>query len=234
MPASFVAASLQYISMGINQAYCVNCNGNTISAWVYITDLSVERNIVAISVGGSASTTTSRASIIVTAAGALGVIGRATDADVEHNCYSAAGSIVINTWYHIVGVNDLVNDIQRVYINGVQSAQVTAVTFNAALTSNTNAYNSCIGAQDNGSTAFMAGQIHDVRVWSRVLTPEEIMTIYVSRAHDDIIHRQEARFLLSEGASGTIITSATNLGSVSTHGSPVNSPTYSNGVLESV
>ncbi len=232
MPGSFVAASSQYINLGLNQAYCVNCSGTTVSAWIYVTDTSAERDIISISIGGSSSTTVSRASIVVLAGGTLSLISRASDADVEHDCNTSAGAIAVNTWYHILGVADLVNATQTVYINGVQAAQATGVAFNQTTTSNTSAYNSCIGAQDNGSAAYMSGKIHDVRIFSRVLSANEVMTIYVSSGKDSIVYGQDGRFLLSEGAAGTAISTAFNLGPTG-DGTPVNGPTYADGILES-
>ncbi len=233
MPGSFVSGSSQYINLGINQSYCVNCSAHSISAWIYVTDTSVERDIVSISIGASSSTTSSRASIVVLSGGTLSLISRASDVDAEHDCNSAAGTIAVNTWYHVVGVADLVNATQTLYINGIQNVQSTAVAFNQTTTSNTNAYNSCIGSQDNGSAAYMSGYIHDVRIFSRALTANEVMTIYVSGGKDSIIYKQDGRFLLSEGPTGTTISSVVNLGTVGTAGTPVNSPTYVNGIIES-
>lgn len=232
MPASFIAANNEYINLGINQAYLKNCTGYTISAWVYITNLSVERDIVAISVGAAASTATSRASLVVTPSGQVMMISRASDADVEHNCYGAAGAIVVNTWYHILGITDLVAATQVVFVNGVQSGQTSAVTFNQAVTSNTNAYNSCIGSQDNGSANMMSGKIHDVRIYNRELSLQEISTIYTSGGKDGIIYGLEGHFLLSEETSGATLTTAINTGTVRTSGTGVNTPTYSTGIIE--
>ena len=233
MPGSFVAASSQYINLGLNQAYCVNCSGTTVSAWIYVTDTSVERDIISVSIGASSATTASRASIVISASGAVLLIGRGSDADAEHDCTTATGVIAVNTWYHILGVNNLTSSTQTVYINGVQNTQTTGVTFNQTTTSNTNAYNSCLGAQDDGSASFMSGYIHDARIFNRALTANEVMTIYTSGGKDGIVYGQDGRFLMSEGASGTTISSAKNFGTVGTAGTPVNSPTYVNSVIES-
>jgi len=232
MPASFVAASSQYINLGINQNYCVNCSGHTVAAWIYVTDTTIGRSVISVSVGAVSSTITSRASIVVLAGGTLSLISRASDFDLEHDCNTAAGAIAVNTWYHVVGVTNLVAATQTVYINGVQIAQLTAVAFNQTTTSNTSAYNSCIGAEDNGSSGYMSGYIHDARIYSRALGGDEIMTMYTSGGKDGIIYGQDGRFLLSEGAPGTSISSVQNLGTVKTAGTPSGGPTYAIGILE--
>ena len=84
----------------------------------------------------------------------------------------------IDTWYHLVFVNDVSgsNDI-NFYINGVsQTAVATAVSpFNAS-----SAF--VIGADINGVTPqnFFDGIIDEVAVWSRAITSAEVTEIYNS------------------------------------------------------
>ncbi|MDI6858731.1 MAG: sialidase domain-containing protein, partial [Dehalococcoidia bacterium] len=75
-----------------------------------------------------------------------------------------------NTWLHLAGTYD--GATMRIYVNGVLENTVTGPSSIA-----TNNLPLTIGAQSNGTTYFLLGQIDDVRVYNRALTTEEIQAL---------------------------------------------------------
>jgi hypothetical protein len=89
--------------------------------------------------------------------------------------FSAPGSMNLNTWYHVAGTYD--GDSIKVYINGVrQSALYMPSGMIPGL-----AYPIRIGRLSDPSqsqTRYWTGQIDEVRIWNRALTPTEILDRY--------------------------------------------------------
>ena len=82
---------------------------------------------------------------------------------------SPAGSIALNTWYHVTGVINAKNGVMRIFLNG---AEVASGAFGKDI--HVSALPLCIGwTQEEGHGAF-AGQIDEVRIWNTARTPEEI------------------------------------------------------------
>jgi len=84
---------------------------------------------------------------------------------------SSTTSIAANRWYHGVGVYDGANAM--VYINGLQE-DAHAQTGNL----DTSSLNVRVGSRDVPDR-FFNGQIDDVRIYSRGLTPAEVQNIYL-------------------------------------------------------
>lgn len=202
MPGTFTAASSQCINMGVNQPLLVSCAGATMSAWVYYTTVtpSVEFSIGAVSIGAGAATQNSRIQLTLDSAARINLLSRAADA--ETNEILTGPTLAATTWYHIVGVNNYTAGTQQLYINGAFSTSRVA-TF-AATTSATNARNSAVGAQDDCTSGFMNGRIHDLRVYNRALSADEITTMYNSLGNDDIVYGLQARIIMSESNTGTL------------------------------
>jgi hypothetical protein len=80
-------------------------------------------------------------------------------------------------WYHFVYSFDDVNDVQRIYLNGVLSA-TGAVTQSIGY----DAQPWTFGCElENGSpNFFFTGKIDDIGIWSRTLTPTEVNNLYCS------------------------------------------------------
>lgn len=202
MPGTFTAASSQCINMGVNQPLLVSCAASTMSAWVYFTTVtpSIEFSIGSVSIGAGAATQNSRIQLTLDGSARINLFGRAGDAEANEVLVGATLSAA--TWYHIVGVNNYASDTQQLYINGAFSSS-RAATF-AATTSATNARNSAVGAQDDCTSGFMNGRIHDLRVYNRALSANEITTIYNSLGNDDIVYGLQSRIIMSESNTGTL------------------------------
>jgi len=97
-------------------------------------------------------------------------IGVASDGSTTVS--SAASSVLINTWYHVVAVRDTTGAATKIYINGTQSGS-TGDSGTPASGLN----NGIIGNNSVGNTP-LDGYLSDVRVWSRLLSTAEITQLY--------------------------------------------------------
>ena len=87
---------------------------------------------------------------------------------------TAIGNFNSNNWYHIVAVFNPANSTASLYINGVLNISISA-------TSNVNPNNSdplYFGASSSGEN--LSGNLDDIGIWNRVLTQQEITSLYTS------------------------------------------------------
>ena len=101
----------------------------------------------------------------------------------ENNGITAGGQAfalaTTNTgqWYHVVGVQDPDNTEVRLYINGTYQSTTTNIADGA----NVNAGFALGGSYNGGAPGtFINGHLDDVRIYSRVLTENEITSLYNS------------------------------------------------------
>ncbi len=90
--------------------------------------------------------------------------------------YSPAGSVKLNTWTHIAGVIDTKNDLQKLFINGVE---VSRSHFKGKASIHKSRLPLRIGwthEADHPWHASFIGQIDDVRVWNIARTESEIQS----------------------------------------------------------
>ena len=109
---------------------------------------------------------------------------------------------VAGTWYHVAfTVNSKTNP--TVYVNGILEAQNGAIGDTATGTA------LWIGNR-NGAAASQCtnGVMEDIRVYNRVLTANEIATIYNLNGADHIWYGLQNRWLLNEGSNGATVTGA--------------------------
>lgn len=85
--------------------------------------------------------------------------------------FDSAATISTGTWYHFVGVFNGASSI--IYLNGSSDATGSTLTINSGTDLN-------IGA--NSGASFYDGMIDEVGVWNRVLTSDEVSTLYNSGA----------------------------------------------------
>jgi hypothetical protein len=92
--------------------------------------------------------------------------------NVAGNVTCAGVTAAINTWYFLAGTYD--GTTVRMYVNGTACSNTASLTGGIADTTGLLR----IGQQKNGNNRWFDGDIDDVRVYNRVLTPTEIQTIY--------------------------------------------------------
>lgn len=103
-------------------------------------------------------------------------------------------TIVLNTWYHMVGVRDTATGNQRIYLNGVLENSAAYGT----LTTVVDLFR--IGSPASFPTMGFIGVVDDARFYDRVLTDAEIATIYACKGCDSVFYGLQGRWLFSEGA----------------------------------
>jgi hypothetical protein len=106
----------------------------------------------------------------------VGDSGASTGKTISSN----AGSITANTWYHIVGVCDLSNEI-RLYLNGT-SVDSTSVGSSRNETSN----NLRIAGDYSSSKRPFDGKISNISVFNESLTSTEVMKLYSNGVPQDL------------------------------------------------
>jgi len=80
-----------------------------------------------------------------------------------------------DTWYHLVGVIDQVNNQIRLYVNGA-SLGSTALTYASILNSGNNLY---LGSYNNGEySQYMDGDLGSLRIYSKALSDAEVLDNY--------------------------------------------------------
>jgi hypothetical protein len=114
-------------------------------------------------------------------------------------------TIVLNTWYHMVGVRDTVTGNQRIYLNGVLENSAAYGTLSNVIATFR------IGRPEPWPTQGFIGLMDDARFYNRVLDDDEIATIYACRGCDSILYGLQGRWLLSEGAKDQIVGIPSNI-----------------------
>lgn len=110
-------------------------------------------------------------------------------------------NIAVGTTFHVCGVRDATAGLLRIYINGVQEGTAAAGAAGTASGENFN-----IGRRPNASRYFN-GAIEDPRVYNRALSADEVQTLYLSRGRDYMYNGLVGRWLFTEKAPATVLSS---------------------------
>jgi hypothetical protein len=130
--------------------------------------------------------------------------------------------IQTGVWYHGVGTaTGTVGAVTaQIFLNGIlENTLVQADTAPETSLSIGNRDSSPAGQSTNGV-------IDDVRIYTRVLSANEVATIYACKGTDSIYYGLKDRWLLDEGSLGTTITGTNVIRDMvgTQHGSPIGSP----------
>ncbi len=91
------------------------------------------------------------------------------------NTKSSVGSVVVDTWYHLVGVFDSSTNSSKVYINGTEDS--SSVTLGTGSILSDAAKDLFIGVDNVGGNN-MNGYLSDARIYNRALSDSEIQSLY--------------------------------------------------------
>jgi len=121
---------------------------------------------------------------------------RISDTGADQNSVSSSTAITNGDWNHMALMYDGVD--LEFWLNGVEDASsaqdgIFASTANLA-----------IGGQEAGGNASDT-EHSDIRIYSRVLSPEEMETIVAARGHDGIVDGLVFRCMGGEGAIGALV-----------------------------
>jgi len=122
-------------------------------------------------------------------------------------------TIVLNTLYHVAVTYDSDSDANEpmLYIDGVSVTVNEPNTPSGAAVSDAS-QNFLLGNSKVIDRAYN-GYLGDLRAYGRILSPEEISTIYVSRGHDGIVQSLLGRWAMNEGPPGVTFPQVTRIGS---------------------
>jgi hypothetical protein len=91
-----------------------------------------------------------------------------------------------------------------------------------------------IGSQHGGGSEYFNGIVEDARCYNRLLSVDELSSIYYARGKDSIAAGLQHRYTLLESHPGAVAPSSAviiDIGPLSMSGIPANSPTWSESYL---
>lgn len=161
--------------------------------------------------------------------------GRALDANSFQFFAEAVSSLTLNAWSHIAAKLDYVARTIELFHNGVSVGTSGTLTgWTSGNTSDTDSLTSSIASQHGSTGELFDGDCDDCRLYNRLLTADEIRTIYTAQGGDGIISGLFHRYTLREASPGTAATAAGSIKNVAVgaaNGNPSGSPVYSDSRL---
>lgn len=147
--------------IGVSSPNIDDTSGVSFSGWARADDLTDERVLFSVDLNNTHWT------LRFTASPGIQFFYRNTSSDepVASNLTPSTG-----VWYHIVGTYD--GSTLRLYIDGVEDASSST----SAALDQTESENYL--AKRFGSTDFMVGDLSDLRIYSRALSPQEVQYLY--------------------------------------------------------
>lgn len=220
--------SNQALNLGVDLNVLRNVAGGSMMGWSRPRIVPTGGNqfsMMAIAVGPPPGTTgNSRMSFLFNAT-TIQYAVRALDGDGA-SLLAPAITLVAGAWIHVAGTYNFTTRQQIIYVNGVQFAIQTGTT-TVGNTSNTNSKNAAIGAADDTVGQNFDGDLEDWRVYERVVSPNEIQTIYTSCGKDGIWDSCRMRYMLQELGGGQAVVLAPDYGTLGRGAAPSNAPNYS-------
>lgn len=136
--------------------------------------------------------------------------------------HDAGNYISINTWHHLAAT--WTSGTSKVlFQNGV------ALTGSSSSGTDSNSSDTMlIGSSQSDTAQSFDGKAEDIRLYDRVLSDEEIATIYKARGIDNILDGLISKYTFSEVSPGSNWSGSSSLKDLSgsqNHASPVTSPT---------
>jgi len=222
MPLDFVAASEEHVEIGDVAPLNITGSAITVAAWVKIASTTAEKKVIA-----KWSDSAGAFSYLLGIAGAGNDNAQFVVNTGSNGVATGTTSLSVGVWHHLVGTYD--GTTVRVYVDGVEEG-TASLTGN--ISSNTAPVRIGVGS---GATSEqpMDGAVDDPRIYDRVLSAEEIATIFASNGHDVIVDALQAWFTFMEKGPGATASGADvkDIGPNSLATTSVNTPTYSEGVL---
>lgn len=146
----------------------------------------------------------------------------------QDNSRTTATLMNLGVWNLIVGTYDGTD--LRVYFDGVFDSLTNA----PGLTMTDNGEDMGLGFNALDSSLGMDGELDDLRIYDRALSPNEITTMHTLRGRDNIIHGLVSRWTMRERESGFSASAAgsiKDIGPSNNNGDPAGTPTYAEGIL---
>ena len=209
MSIDFIGTN-ESMSMGFSLPQLRNVAGASGCAWVDLDAFPVAADpsgtIFEISVGppGTPTLDVARFAISYRDIRAIRTATRALDADASSNDDTSAGSALAGL-SHIASSIDYNTRVVKTYIKGVLVMTNIANNVTAGNTSNTLSKTGSIGSANDNLAEFINGRIEDLRIYSRVLSDNEVQTIFECQGVDGIVFGLESRWEMQSGPDGATV-----------------------------
>jgi len=129
---------------------------------------------------------------------------RSLDGDTVSNIDSAAGTASPGK-FHFAATCDYTTGQVKIYKNGVLITTGIGPNITLGNTSATNSKVGAIAAANDNVNEFIDGRLEDLRVWSRVLDANEILTIFSTEGIDGMVFGSRQRFEMQSGSDGMTV-----------------------------
>jgi hypothetical protein len=205
------------VNMGPGHPYGQNVGGCTLMAWARLETPTANKSVVGFRGGGSQT----RAKLNVDTDLQVSLRAVALDADTS-SVFTSGTTIVPFARTHIAGVVKFSSKAGLIYINGQAVAAGVFTNMTAGNSSNTAASLAAFGSGEIGTNNRWLGELEDVRVYNRILTSEEILTIYTGLGKDGNVQDLMGRWPCNDLGDGVAPTIVGDIGPFGFGGLPVN------------
>lgn len=219
MTMNFAISASEGIS--VPNAASLNPSGQiSLCAWVFPVSTSSSRQII---VKSGASPATQYQIRLQKTGSDLKV--RFSVQDVTHQTTTVVN---VSAWNFLVGTYDGTD--LRIYLDGVFDLLLNS----PGLTMTDNGEPVGIGQNVFASDLPFDGDLDDLRIYDRALSAAEVQTLHTLRGRDNIAHGLISRWTVREkepGATASVAGSIKDIGPNGNNGNPINTPTYTDGIL---
>ena len=179
-----------YVNCGTNSS--LNISGSiTVESWVYLSSLSNSSDICLISKYSNSGGSNQSWILFKSTQNyqSFGPGGSGGPANNEFGWISSSNGtisgafigtgeqVLINTWYHVVGVFNSFDNSMQIYVNGVlkRNSVRTGQSFGVLAT---NSININIGATSADSNRWLQGRLPTARIYNKALTAADVLQNY--------------------------------------------------------
>jgi uncharacterized repeat protein (TIGR01451 family) len=169
-----------YIDLGSDLAVLNGVGQATLSAWIRpdVLGSGTRRDIIAISVGGSAPIVDSRATIYQMRRN-VGVVARAPDSQGMKAIDTISNPLTMD-WHYVAAVIDYAGNTIAIYVDGVSQSLSDSPSFGAPTTSDVNSAVAALGSEDDGTAYYFNGRIDEARVAATARSSDWVAAQYAS------------------------------------------------------
>jgi hypothetical protein len=203
MAGRFVFASNDSLRQGVQIPSLNNVGASSVTFWVRTKTIPSLMCPAAWSVSGASPTGTSRLQTAIDSALGPGyaIQTRVLDGDAQAvlNANNQATAGILDFIAMTFNCQTLA---LKIYKNAVLVASGTATGNTAGNTSATNSAAGQISGNEDSGSLFLDGDIEDVRLYNREITPDEITTMFVCAGVDGIVFGLQQRYCLDDGFVG--------------------------------
>lgn len=199
------ATLAQRIQLADNISAVRNCAGATICGWVNLTGKTALQTLASLTI--NTDRIASRCGIYAVATDTIHIriSGQALDADTATSFVSTSLSMTAGVWQFLAGIFDYVNRRMTIYLNTSSELSPLLTGWTSGNCSNTTTLANTIGNKDPAFANFpLNGSTDDLRIYNRILSAEELKTIFYCRGTDSIVYGLQSRHLMNSKQTGFV------------------------------